>query len=111
MLGLLVSQFRFVRRGRLLLRALQWHPQDSWDCMGDPFGEIPTCRGDEDLSLVVEEEPPSTQGCSPGGTQPYGQSLADVTYQGLLDPHELQLMINRLEMRVCQVGSDTPQSW
>lgn len=41
-LGLLASQFRFVKYGRLFLRPLQWHLQTSWDQFyGDPNELIP----------------------------------------------------------------------
>jgi hypothetical protein len=115
-LGLLASQFRFVRYGQLYLRPLQWHLQDSWDCRGDPHtqiaitGEIRTCLRwwEEQLlsnqGVPLLEPPPSVHIFTDASMKGWGAHVADATYQGRWSPQESRLMINLLELRAVRLA-------
>jgi hypothetical protein len=116
LLGLLVSQFRFVRWGRLFLRPLQWHLQDTWDCKDNPHlrvpltGETRACLRWWQKTLVANkgvplvEPTPQIHLFTDASLKGWGAHVGDATYQGLWDPQESRLSINRLELRAIRLA-------
>ena len=116
LLGLLVSQYRFVQWGRLFLRPLQWYLQDHWDCRSSPHqvvpvsGEIKACLAWWSTNLAANRgvplvnPNPTVHIFTDASVTGWGAHVADVTYQGLWTQEESTLMINQLELRAIHLA-------
>ncbi len=116
LLGLMASQYRFIKWGRLRMREIQWHLHSHWNQLRDhPYQKIPItedlrnslvwwlnhCNNPKGVPLIPP--PYDLRLYTDASTQGWGGHAGDIQLQGVWTPQEQLLHINLLEMRAIRL--------
>ena len=117
LLGHLVAQFRFVPFGRLYLRPIQWHLQESWDQLeGDPQDLVPisplivAClqwwisQLTHPVGVPLVPPPTTLTIFTDASERGWGAHVGLQEFQGTWSEEESALHINILEMRAVRLA-------